>query len=107
MSSPVVLRGRCRGEVDAVEANPLPYGQVRVEAGEIAIGFESVVHVSASVRELFERAVATAGVDPENVLVVRVSEARVEVDVIDDRDISWPARTVRVAAAAARHRAAR
>jgi hypothetical protein len=72
--------------------------------GQIAMGFESVLHVSASHRDLFERAVAAARVDPDNVLVVRVTEAHIEVDFIDLDDVEWPARIARLAADAMRHR---
>ncbi len=77
-----------------------------MDVGELAIGFESVLHVSASLRAVFERAVTAAGVDPDDVLVVRVTEAGAEVDAIDDRDRNWPARTVLVSAAAMQHRGA-
>ena len=52
---------------------------------------------------MFEQAVTAAGVDPDNVLVVRVTEAGAEVDAIDERDRNWPVRTVTVSAAAMQH----
>ena len=75
-----------------------------MDVGELAIGFESLLHVSASVRAVVAWAVTAAGVDPDDVLVVRVTEAGVEVDAIDDRDLNWPARTVTVSVAAMPHR---
>ena len=100
MSSADPSRRRCAGQVQARRATPLPYGEVRVDDGEVAIGCESALYVSTSLRELFDRAVAATEVDPENVLVVRVTEALIEVDAIDVRDISWPTRTVSVTAEA-------
>jgi hypothetical protein len=77
----------------------LPYGHVRVRSGEIAIGVESLPRVSRFQRSLYELAVVAAGVQPDNVLVVRVTEARIEVDAIDVDDARWPVRTQRVALA--------
>ena len=53
----------------------LPYGEVRSGPGEITIGVESVATLTATQRTLFEQAVAAAGVDPANVLVVRLAES--------------------------------
>ena len=81
-----------------VEAGVLAYGEVRVGGGEIAIGFESLPEVGIAWRVLLAQAVAAARVQLDNVLVVRISEARVEVDVLDEHDLAWPVRTVRVSA---------
>jgi hypothetical protein len=75
---------------------PLPYGEVRVGPAGIAIGFESVTDLSPVQRTLYAQAVAAAGVDPEDVLVVRIGEAGIEVDAIDRDDVCWPVRTLRV-----------
>ena len=75
---------------------PLPYGEVRIGPAGIAIGFESVTDLSPARRTLYGQAVAAAGVDPEDVLVVRIGEAGIEVDAIDRDDVCWPVRTVRV-----------
>jgi hypothetical protein len=71
----------------------LPHGQVRVGSGEIAIGVESLPPVSPVQRGLYEQAVDSAGVDPDNVVVVRITEAGIEVDAIDADDPRWPVRT--------------
>ena len=78
----------------------LAYGEVRVEGGEIAIGVESLPGAGIGWRALVARAVAAARVELDNVLVVRISEARVELDVLDEQDVAWPVRTVRVSASA-------
>jgi hypothetical protein len=75
----------------------LPYGEVRVGPGELVIGVESLPHVSPIQRCLYEQAVAAAGVDPDDVLVVRVTETGIEVDALDPDDERWPVRTRRVA----------
>lgn len=77
---------------------------MRVGPGEIAIGVESLPHVSPIQRGLYEQAVAAAGVDPNNVLVVRITEASVEVDALDPDDERWPVRTQRVTPADLRQR---
>jgi hypothetical protein len=87
-----------RAPGDRARRSPLPYGEVRVGPREIAIGIESLPHVTASQRTLFERAVAAAGADPADVLVVRVTEAGMEVDAIDPDDADWPVRTLRLVA---------
>jgi hypothetical protein len=81
---------------DRVPPMPLPYGEVRIGPGGIAIGFESVTDLSPVQRTLYEQAVAATGVDPEDVLVVRIGEAGIEVDAIDRDDVCWPVRTLRV-----------
>jgi hypothetical protein len=81
-----------------VDAGVLAYGEVRLGGGEIAIGFESLPEVGIAWRVLVAQAVAAARVRLDNVLVVRISEARVEVDVLDEHDLAWPVRTVRVSA---------
>jgi hypothetical protein len=82
---------------DGVPSTALLYGEVRVGPGTIAIGVESLPHVSPVQRGLFERAVAAARVDPDDVLVVRITEASIEVDALDPADPQWPVRTRRVA----------
>ena len=89
---------------DGVRDTALPYGEVRVRPGEIAIGVESLPRVSPVQRGLYEQAVAAAGVDPDNVLVVYITEASIEVDALDPDDARWPVRTQRVAAAELRQR---
>ena len=74
----------------------LLYGEVRVGHAELAFGFESLPDVSPSHRALYEQAVAAAGVDSENVLVIRITEAGIELDVLDFDDARWPVRTRRV-----------
>lgn len=86
-------RGRAGGRPET-----LPYGTVRLGAGEIIIGVESLAHVTATQRSLFEQAVAAAGLDPDDVLVVRITETGVHVAVLDTDDERWPVRTVHVAA---------
>jgi hypothetical protein len=76
----------------------LAFGEVRVGRGEIAVGAESLPDLIPTQRGLYEQAVAAAGVEPENVLVVRVTEAGIEVDAVDTDDACWPVRTRRVAA---------
>ena len=83
-----------------VRARVLPYGVVRVRGGEIAIGMESLPEIGNGWRFLVAQAVAAARVELDNVLVVRISEAHVEVDVLDEHDLAWPVRTVRVSAGA-------
>lgn len=78
---------------------PLAYGEVRVEPGGIAIGVESLPDVCEAHSDLYEQSVVAAGVDPENVLVVRITEAVIEVDALDPDDPSWPVRTLRVSTA--------
>lgn len=78
----------------------LPYGTVRSAAGELIIGVESLAHVTATQRTLFEQAVAATCVDPDDVLVVRITEVGVHVAAIDVDDERWPVRTVHVAARA-------
>ena len=56
---------------------------------------------------LYEQAVAAAGVDPADVLVVRVTEAGIEVDALHPDDASWPVRTLRVTADVLRQRLGR
>jgi hypothetical protein len=82
-----------RGVPDHVARAALAYGEVRVGPGLLWIGVESLCHVSTTVRSIFERAVAAAGVDPDDVLVVRVTEGAIEVDAIDPDDLDWPVRT--------------
>jgi hypothetical protein len=77
---------------------------VRVGPGEIAIGVESLPHVSPVHRGLYEQSVAAAGVDPDNVLVVYITEASIEVDALDLDDPRWPVRTQRVRPAELRQR---
>jgi hypothetical protein len=81
---------------DGLRHGMLPYGEVRSGRAELAIGFESLPDVSPSQRALYEQAVAAARVRSENVLVIRVTEAVVEVDTIDFDDDRWPVRTLRV-----------
>ena len=82
--------------VDGVCDGMLPYGEVRVGHAELAFGFESLPDVSPCQRVLYEQAVAAVGARPENVLVIRVSEAGIEVDTLDFDDDRWPVRTRRV-----------
>ena len=83
--------------VQAEISRTLPaYGEVRVKDGEIAIGVESLPHLSHAQRRLYDQAVAVTGLDPDDVLVVRVTEVAVEVDAIDTADAHWPIRTRRV-----------
>src|SRR4051794_5947490 len=76
----------------------LRFGEVRIEGGEFAIGFESLSKVSPSGRRLYDQAVAAVGVDSTSVVEVRVNEASIEVDAIDDNEPDWPVRTFRLAA---------
>src|SRR5689334_3362896 len=71
-------------------ARMLRFGEVRRGRGETAIGCESLPDVGPSHRDLYQRAVAGAGVELDVVLVVRATEAAVEVDVIDFDDVRWP-----------------
>jgi hypothetical protein len=66
----------------------------------MAIGIESLPKVGITWRLLVGQAVAAARVELDNVLVVRISETRVEVDLLDEHDLAWPVRTVRVSAGA-------
>ena len=52
-----------------------------------AVGVESLHLASAGVRSIYERAVAVTGVDPDDVLVVRVTERAIDVDAIDPDDL--------------------
>ncbi len=83
---------------DGARHSTLLYGEVRVGHAELAFGFESLPDASPSHRALYEQAVAAAGVGSEDVLVVRVTEAGIEVDVLDFDDARWPVRTLRVEA---------
>ncbi len=94
-----VLADDARTVREGLRHMALPYGLVRVGSGEVAIGVESLPHVSRCQRDLYEQAVAAAGVQPDNVLVVRITEASVEVDAIDVEDARWPVRTQRLAPA--------
>jgi len=76
----------------------LSYGEVRLGRDQIAIGFESLANLTSSHRALYEQTVVAAGVDAQDVLVVRISEGDIEVDVLDADDELWPVRTVRVEA---------
>ena len=91
------------GRVSSVHLNEpvLAYGEVRVGPRFLAIGVESVFRSSADVRTLYERAVDAVGVDPDDVLVVRITEEAIEVDAIESNDLGWPVRTWRVALALA------
>lgn len=82
----------------------LAYGEVQVGPGRLALGVESLGHASAGVRSVCERAVAAVGVDPDDVLVVRISERAIEVDAIDPDDLDWPVRTWRVTSEQLRER---
>ena len=48
---------------------------------------------SADVRSVYDRAVEAVGVDPDDVLVVRVAADAIEVDAIDPDDVEWTVRT--------------
>jgi len=74
----------------------LSYGEVRVSPGEMVVGTESLTNLSKAQRSLFEWVVAAAGVEPESVLAVHISESLIEVDVIDTDHLHWPVRTRRV-----------
>jgi|SRR5215216_4623687 len=76
-----------------------PTARCESDPGEIAIGIESLPHVSPVQRGLYKQAVAAAGVDPDNVLVVRITETSIEVDALDPDDARWPVRTHRAAPA--------
>ena len=89
---------------DCVRHRTLPYGEVRVGNAELAFGFESLPYVSPSQRTLYEQAVTAADVRSENVLVIRVTEAGIEVDTLDFDDDRWPVRTLRVEPSAGDHR---
>jgi hypothetical protein len=94
-----------RADWDGARSPALPYGEVRVGPGELAIGVESLRQIPRVQRGLYEQAVAAAGVDPDNVLVVRIAEASIEVDVLDPDDARWPVRTQRITPAELRQRA--
>jgi hypothetical protein len=59
------------------------------------LAFERFGDLSASQRQLFERAVAACGHDGDAVLEVRVSDVQVEVDIVDFELPDWPVRTLR------------
>jgi len=63
----------------------------------MTVGLESLPNLSGAQRELYEQAVAASGVDPAGVLVVCLTEAGIEVDVVDYDDVRLPVRTQRVA----------
>lgn len=71
-------------------SRPLPYGEVRMRPGDVAIGWESVPHASPSIGRLYEQAVTASRLDPATVLVVRMTEMQVAVDYVDFQDPSWP-----------------
>ncbi|MET1019215.1 MAG: hypothetical protein ABWX62_04450 [Microterricola sp.] len=92
-----------------MSAGMLPYGEVHVLPGEIIIthrlrrhrrpdarGVESLPHLIPAQRSLCEQAVEASGVEPESVLVVRITEVGIEVDAIDTDDARWPVRTKRL-----------
>jgi hypothetical protein len=58
------------------------------------MGIESLAHVGPCRRLLFEQAVAACQVNPDSVLQVRLSEASVEVQVVDFDDPRLPIRIV-------------
>lgn len=106
MSVPDIEGSVVAGDVRATPTGAfravLPYGEVRVGPDQLVVGFESLAHVSPVQRQLYEQAVAAVGVDPDDVLVVRVNEASIEVDAIDADHECWPVRTLHLAAGAAR-----
>ena len=75
----------------------LAYGEVRVGPDGLEIGIESVPHVDGELSIVFEQAVTTCRADPCAVLLVRLSEAAVEVDVVDFDAPGWPIRTIHLA----------
>ena len=75
----------------------LAYGEVRIGPDALEIGVESVPQVDGELRIVFEQAVAASRADPAAVLLVRLSEAAVEVDVVDFDDPRWPIRTIHLA----------
>ena len=64
----------------------LAYGEVRVGPDGLEIGIESVPHVDGELRIVFEQAVAACRAEPCAVLLVRLSEAAIDVDVVDFDD---------------------
>jgi hypothetical protein len=72
----------------------LRYGEVRVGPDGLTMGIESLAHVGPCRRLLFEQAVGACQVDPDSVLQVRLSEASVEVRVVDFDDPRLPIRIV-------------
>ncbi len=87
------LADRARGRGRVGGHRRLAYGEVRVGAAEMAIGYESLLDVAPARRRLFEQAVAAADVDPESVLAVRITACGIEVDALDFDDACWPERT--------------
>ena len=81
---------------NGVHPRLLPFGEVKVGHEEVAIGCESLPHVSPCRRGLYQRAAAAAGIDPEVVLVVCITEAGIEVDAIDFDDVRLLVRTMHV-----------
>ncbi|MET0418317.1 MAG: hypothetical protein ABW022_20075 [Actinoplanes sp.] len=79
-----------------MSAGMLPYGEVHVLPGEIIIGVESLPRLIPAQRSLYEQAVDASGVEPEFVLVLRITEVGTEVDAIDTDDARWPVRTKRL-----------
>jgi hypothetical protein len=87
-------RERRRPEYGSVSDGRLRYGAVRVGPDGLSMGIESLGHVGACRRLLFEQAVAACQVDPDSVLQVRLSESSVAVQVVDFDDLTLPIRIV-------------
>ena len=71
----------------------LAYGEIQVRSGELTIGIESLPRLSPLQRRLYDQAVVAAGVDPQDVLVVHISEALIVVEALDMHEPDWPTRT--------------
>ena len=73
----------------------LPFGAVRLDADGIEMGVESLERAGSTLRALYDEAVAAAALDPDDVVIVRICETAMEVDVIDFAHPNAPVRTWR------------
>jgi hypothetical protein len=63
------------------------------EAGTVVITHDGI-DGGADRRQLFERIVGACGLDPDDVVEVRISEGGVEIDLVEFDLPDWPLRTV-------------
>jgi hypothetical protein len=63
------------------------------DAGPVVITHDGV-DGGADRRQLFERIVGACGLDPHDVVEVRISEGGVEIDLVEFDSPDWPLRTV-------------
>ena len=68
----------------------------RRDGRAVVITNEGALTAGGQHRELYDRVVATLGLDPDDVAEVRIGECGIEVDVVDFEDPDWPLHTLEV-----------